>query len=190
MCVVSGCPVYSPCLQPDTRNSFGISENVFRKTTFTERTTCSFLWKFDKYGISTMPASISEKKKTCRASEGNGEKHTIFQYLHRDLQGRFSTCNPPSHAKGAYPHLAWLNSRGIKSQECISINSLILPRSNVEKRVSRPRYVRVQASQRTQCCGSKKWRWSNQWTILRRRSQLQGTDSRIFGCVMQRSRPR
>ena len=30
---------------------------------------------------------------------------------------------------------------------------------------SRPRYVLVQISLRKQCCGSKKWRWSIQWTI-------------------------
>ena len=76
--------------------------------------------------------------------------------------------------------IAWLNSRGIKSQTCMSITSLILLRSSVGKRVSRPRYVPVQAFLRTPCCGSKHWRWSNQWTTSGRRSQLEGTSSRFF----------
>ena len=55
--------------------------------------------------------------------------------------------------------IAWLNSRGIKSHKCISMNSLILIHFNVAKRVSRPRYVPVQAFTRTLRCGSKNLRW-------------------------------
>ena len=32
----------------------------------------------------------------------------------------------------------------------------------------------------SQCCGSKKWRWPNQWTIFERRSQLKGVTSLIM----------
>ena len=38
----------------------------------------------------------------------------------------------------------------------------------------------------SQCCGSKKCRWPNQWTIFERRSQLKGVTSLILKCLMRR----
>ena len=55
--------------------------------------------------------------------------------------------------------IAWLNSRGIKSHKCISMNSLILIHFSVAKRVSRPKYVPAQVFSRTLRCGSKNLRW-------------------------------
>ena len=52
--------------------------------------------------------------------------------------------------KGFIHRIACLNNRGIKSQECISINSLIFR----EKRAPKPRYVLLHAFLRTLCCGS------------------------------------
>ena len=99
---------------------------------------------------------------------------------HRDLQGSLQLGILPLMQKELIRRIAWLNSRGIKTQPCISINSLILLHVNGGKWVSRPKYVLVQTFSRTLRCGSKKWIWSTQWTILRRRGQLEGTDSRIW----------
>ena len=75
---------------------------------------------------------------------------------------KMATDSLPLMQKELIRKIAWLNSRGIKSQKCISLNSLILLHSSVGKRVSRPKYVPVQAFQRKLCCGSQKKRWSNQ----------------------------
>ena len=73
----------------------------------------------------------------------------------------------------------------MQSRKCIFNNFFSLEISVLERRPSRPRYVPVVTFPRKICSGSKKWRWSNQWTIFGRRSQLEGVDSRILRCLMR-----
>ena len=61
--------------------------------------------------------------------------------------------------------IVWLNNRGIRSRKCISINSPIVRHFSVGNRASRPRYVPDLTFPHKLCCGSKKWRCSNQRTI-------------------------
>ena len=105
--------------------------------------------------------------------------------------GRFArilpTWNPPAHAWRRSRKIARLNSRGNKSRTRISINSLILPRSSVLKtsfktkvcscsKFSYGRYVVDQRSGDDRISGRS----------FRRRSQLEGTDSRILRRLMRR----
>ena len=115
--------------------------------------------------------------------------HKTLQYLHRDLHGSFQLGILPLMQKELVRRIAWLKNQGIKSRKCISVNSLILRNSSVEKRDSKPRYVPVYTSPRKRCCGSKKLRWSNQCTLLRRRDEFENTNSRILRCLMRRLRP-
>ena len=52
-----------------------------------------------------------------------------------------------------------------RSQIFISTNSPHQQRSLVGRLDSKPRYVLVHNFLRRLCCGSKKWRWLNQWMI-------------------------
>ena len=83
---------------------------------------------------------------------------------------KFSTWNLFLMEKELIRKIAWLNSRRI------SRNSLILPHFSDGKRVFK---TEVQAFPRTLCDASKRWRWSGRISArsLRRRSQLEGTDS-------------
>ena len=69
----------------------------------------------------------------------------------------------------------WLNKRGIRSRKCISANTSIFRHFCVAKTTFKT--VLVVTFPRKLCCGSNKW---NQGTILRRRSQSESVDSRIF----------
>ena len=124
------------CLQHDARNSFGMAGNVFWRRTCTKRTSSSILWKFKKYGISFL-----------RTKRGHELERTlrILQFHHRDLQGSFQPGILPFKWRELIRKIVWLSSRGIKSQKCISINSIIFQHFSVGKRVWRPRYVPVQA---------------------------------------------
>ena len=93
---------------------------------------------------------------------------------------KFWTWNPPSHAERIYLQSCMIELPRNQFSTCISINSLTLLDSSVGRRSSRPKYALVQGISLTRCCGSKKKRWPNQWTISRRRSQLEGLCSRIF----------
>ena len=104
----------------------------------------------------------------------------IVQYRHQDLSGSFELGILPLTQNEFIFKVVRLNCPGIKFQTCISINSLTLLDSSVGRRSSRPKYALVQGISLTRCCGSKKKRWPNQWTISRRRSQLEGLCSRIF----------
>ena len=53
--------------------------------------------------------------------------------------------------------IVWLSYRGIKSQNCISVKSLILLHCSVGRRISLPKYVLVQVVLRMLCCRSEKW---------------------------------
>ena len=127
------------------------------------------LWK-----LGDLPTERKNWKETLR----------ILQYLHRSSQLGIL----PLMQKEPIRRIACLNRRGIKSWKCISINSLILRHFSVGKRASRPTYVPVLTFPRMPCCGSKRWRWLTQWTILRRRNRLEGIDSRILRWLMRRLR--
>ena len=88
-------------------------------------------------------------------------------------------------AEAAYPQNCMVEQ---PRNQRISITSLILRHFSVGRRASRPRYGPVQTFPRKLCCGSKKWRGSNQWTISRRISQSEGVFSRMLRCWMRRLR--
>ena len=66
--------------------------------------------------------------------------------------------------------------RGLKSRTCISINSMTPRTSSVGTPISRLKYALTQDVLQSQCCGSKKWRWRNQWTILLTSLSIEGRD--------------
>ena len=134
--------------------------------------------------------SVSRITRRLATQAGELERNTqFFQYSHLDLHGSFQVGILPLVQKELIRRIAWFNNRGIKSQICISINSQILWHFSVGKRAPRPRCVPVQTFPRKLCCGSNKWRWSNQWTILRRRDRLEGIDSEALSFFMRRLRP-
>ena len=89
---------------------------------------------------------------------------------------QFSTWNPPSHAEWAYP------------QNCM----VEQPRNQVSEmhfdNFPTP-YVPVLVSPRKQCTGSKKWRWSNRWTVLSHLNKFEGIVSLTLRCLMRRLLP-
>ena len=89
------------------------------------------------------PASPNTRKLADRANELKRKTLRILQYLHRDLQGSYQLRAPPLVQKELIRRNAWLSSRGIKSQKCISIKCLPDPSTffSVGKRVSRPGFL-------------------------------------------------
>ena len=107
------------CLQPDTRNSFGFWRNVFWRSTCIEWTASSYHWKFNK--------SCRHVAGPCLWSQENvpADRMTWSETL-GILQVSFPLGILPLMQKELILRIAWLNSRGIKSQNCVSMNSLIL----------------------------------------------------------------
>ena len=103
---------------------------------------------------------------------------------------KFSTWNPPSHTERTYPQNCMVEQPRNQVSE-MHFDNFPNPfdLSVLERRASKPRYVPVLAFPGKFCCGSQKWRWSNQCTILRRRSQGEGVYSRILRSLMRRLRP-
>ena len=105
-----------------------------------------------------MRASVSETQENLQIERMNWRGILNFlQKLTPKCARVFSTLESSlSCRRRSVRKIAWLNSRRIKSQKRISINTLIFPRSSVGKRVSRLTYVLVQAFLRSLCCRSKK----------------------------------
>ena len=162
------------CLQPDTRNSFGISGNVFEDLPAPSEPHAAFCGHSRSSGSALCEL---ESLKTGRLSARAYELERTIQNIaipSLRFARKFSTWNPPCHAEGAISRIAWLSNRGIRSRNCTSMNTLIFRHFSVGQRASRPRYVPVVTFLRKLCFGSKKWRWSIQWTIIRRRSHFGG----------------
>ena len=100
------------------------------------------------------PVSLNTRRLADRAVNWR-EVLKILQYQHRDLQGSFQLGIFRLIQKELVRRIAWLNSPGIQSQQCISVNTAIILHSSVGERVSKPVYVPVQAFLRTLCCGFK-----------------------------------
>ena len=95
-----------------------------------------------------------------------------FAILAPRFARKISTSNPPSHAEGTYPRNCMVEQPSNKSQKCIPVNSQILRHFSVGKRVSRQKYVPIRTFPEKLCEGSKKWRRSIRWTVLRRCNRL------------------
>ena len=87
---------------------------------------------------------------------------------------KFSTWKPPSFAEGAYPQNCMVEQPRNQVSEMQFDTFPNLRHFSVGKRGSRPRCVPVQTFPQKLCCGSKKWRWSTPWTILRRSQSIRG----------------
>ena len=71
---------------------------------------------------------FSKFRKTCPASKWNSrDTLRILQFQHRDLQGSFQPRIFSLKLKELIRKIVWLSYLGVKSQNCISINSMFLP---------------------------------------------------------------
>ena len=95
-----------------------------------------------------------------------------LRHQHRDLPGSFQPGILPLVPKELLRKNCMVEQQRSQVSEMHFDKFIILRHFSVGKRASRPRYVLVLTSPRMPCCGSKKWRWWNQWTMLRRPSQL------------------
>ena len=125
--------------------------------------------------------------------------HTKIDELKRNTQHlaiptprktrKFSTWNPPSHEEGAYPQNCMVQQPRNQVSD-MHFDKFPNPATfRCWKTNFKTKVCFCSGFPRKQCIGSKKWRWSIRWTILRRRSQLEGVDSRILRCLMQRLLP-
>ena len=109
--------------QQATQKSFGTSRHVFEDILApSEPSTIIFGKLRSMASASCGPAPLSTGR---ILSEQMNWKETlrILQIPHRDLQGHVLIWNPSSYWKELIRKVAWLSYRGIKSENCISINS-------------------------------------------------------------------
>ena len=91
------------CLEPDTRNSFGMSGNVF--------VACQHGVNRQQFSLKIRQVLLRHNASPFLRRQGGLPPERmnwsgtliILQDLHRDFARKFSTWNPPSHAEEAHP---------------------------------------------------------------------------------------
>ena len=157
----------SPCglisrdsgLQLDTRNSFGISGNVFEDLLAPSEPPAAFFVNWTSSASAHCePVSLNTGRLADRAKELERNNQNSAIPTPRFAR-KFSPWNPPSHAQGSCPQNC-MDEQPRNQVSEMHFDNFLNPATfqMLEKRVSRSRYVPVHSFPRKPCCGSKKWR--------------------------------
>ena len=136
-------------LRPDTRSLYGSSGHVFEDLPAPNEPTAACSGNARSVADAHCePVSLNKGRFAARTEELERTTHNFATPTPRFAR-KFSNWNPPTHAEGAHP------------QNCMDEQ----PRKQVSEIHFDELYVPVPTFPRKLCCGSKMWRWSNQWTI-------------------------
>ena len=155
--------------QPGTQNSCGMPGNVFANPFALNEPTASCsrnVYARSPTATHGEPVFLSAGRPGARIDETNKDTQSLTIPTSR-FAGSLPIWNYASSQKELIRKIMWLKSRRIRSRRCISIISLYLRLSSVGRRASKQKYDNVLVFLRKLCVGSKKWRWSARWTILR-----------------------
>ena len=169
------------CQRLDTRDLFGTTRNVLESQSEPVESSTS-IYRGVLHGrnpITTFDGSVfSKHRETCSQKWRSEQGHTIPTPR---FARKSSTWNLPSHAEGMFPHNYMVDQRRLQISE-LHFDKFPTPSTFLVLEDK----VLVLVHPRKQCCGSKKSRWSIQWTISCRRAQFRNIISRISRCWTRR----
>ena len=175
------------CLQLDTRNSLGTSGHVFEGLLARGEPSAALFENSKNLASYSCRLKPIDARKVAEHGEGlrkEPQNHTIPTPR---FATKFSTWNPLYRTGGTYPKK--MHDRKSEEPDLGPATRKIpwlLRLPVLERPISRLKYALIQDVLLSQCFGSKKWRWPDQWTISWRHSQKKGVTLLISKCWMRR----